>query len=153
MADTHIRVSINLGELEIEGTQEYVETFRVVVDALIDRLGAGANTRNTGSSLQVKSGSAIEHDTEFPEALLSLPSSVTGGDQLLVASWFVQRSSSDNTYSTAEANKLLVDQGVKLANASQSNTNALKAKRVFKVGKRFRLSSKGDDYVRALLGR
>ena len=153
MTDTHVRISLSQGEFEIEGTQEYVDTFREVVDALIDRLGSGVSARSKGTTFQAKSSGADEQDTEFAEALLGLPSSVTGGDQLLVASWFVQQSSSDNTFSTAEANKLLVDQGVKLANASQSNANALKAKRVFKVGKRFRLSSKGDDYVRALLGR
>jgi SMC interacting uncharacterized protein involved in chromosome segregation len=152
MVETRIRVSITEGELEIQGSQEYVETFRQAVDTLIDKLGTSATTRNSGFSLKVQSGGIIEQDTEFPEALLGLPSSVSGGDQLLVASWFVQQSSTDNTFSTVEANKLLVDQGIKLANASQSNANAVKAKRVFKVGKRFRLSSKGDEYVRTLLG-
>jgi hypothetical protein len=99
-----------------------------------------------------KGHSSEDDQGEFPEALHRLNTSASASDKILVAGRFVQLSSSDKTFSTFEANKLLTDQGVKLTNASQAVSNAQASKRVFKVGKRFRLSQTGEDYVKQLIG-
>ena len=53
---------------------------------------------------------------EFGEVLHSLPNGVSGADQMLVAASHAQAASGDNTFSTNEANSLLLEQGVKLSN-------------------------------------
>jgi hypothetical protein len=46
---------------------------------------------------------------------------------------------------------MLIEQGIKLSNPSQSMADNLKAKRVFKVGKNWKISKSGEDYLRTLL--
>jgi hypothetical protein len=89
---------------------------------------------------------------EFGEVLHSLPNSATGPDRMLLAGSYAQLASADNTFSTGEANQLLLGQGVKLSNPSQALKNAIAAKRVFKVGKRYRVSKSGEEHLKSLTG-
>ncbi len=89
---------------------------------------------------------------EFGEAIHSLPKGSSGTDQILVAGYYAAAGSADGTFATSEANSLLVEQGIKLSNPSQSLKNGLAAKRVFKVGKRFKLSKTGEDSIRSFIG-
>ena len=77
-------------------------------------------------------------------------SSKSGTDQILLAGHYAAKVSSDGTFSTNDAHKLLIEQGVKLSNASQSMKNNLTAKRAFKVGGRFKIAKTGIDYLHAL---
>ena len=70
---------------------------------------------------------------------------------MLLAGRFAQLLSEDNSFSTKESNSLLLEQSVKVGNPSQCMTNNLKAKRVFKIGDRYRVSRPGEEYL-ALLG-
>jgi len=45
---------------------------------------------------------------------------------------------------------LLIEQGVKLSNASQSLKNNVTAKRAFKVGSRYKVAKSGVDYLKTL---
>ena len=76
---------------------------------------------------------------------------MTGTDQILVAGHYAAMNNAQQTFVTAEANKLLVEQSIKLANPSQSLKNNLNSKKVFKVGSRFKLSRDGIDRVNELL--
>jgi hypothetical protein len=89
---------------------------------------------------------------EFGEVLHALPNKASGPDQMLVAGWYAQDGSTDNTFSTGEANQLLLGQSVKIANPSQSLKNAIAAKRVFKVGSRYRVSKIGEQHLHSLIG-
>jgi hypothetical protein len=71
---------------------------------------------------------------------------------MLVAGWYVQQASADKTFSTGDANQLLLGQGIKLSNPSQSLKNAIGAKRVFKVGKGYKVSKTGEEHLKTLMG-
>jgi hypothetical protein len=72
---------------------------------------------------------------------------------MLAAGYFAQATSSDDTFATAEANKRLLEQGIKLGNPSQCVRQSLVAKRVFLVARgRFRVSQHGRVHLRQLLG-
>ena len=89
----------------------------------------------------------------FGEFLLRLPSSATDVDKMLAAGYFVQVGSADDAFTTADANRRLTEQGIKLGNPSQCVKQSLLAKRVFLLSKgRYRVSQQGRAHLRQLLG-
>jgi hypothetical protein len=150
-----IRLSLTTGEFEVEGTEAFVAKYAEPINELIERLRERrlqTPAESTGGSSTSTSTTSGSPPKEFGEALHGLPKSATGTDQILLAGLYAQRESADSTFSTGEANQLLVGQGIKLTNPSQSLKNALTAKRAFKVGKRFRLSKTGEDHINGLTG-
>lgn len=150
-----IRVSLTAGELEVEGTEAFVAKYAEPIDELIGRLREGrletAAVGGGGPSTS-SAGSSVSRPTEFGEALHGLPNSATGSDQILLAGIYAQQASTDATFSTGEANQLLVGQGIKLTNPSQALKNSIAARRAFKVGKRYRVSKAGEDHLNELTG-
>ena len=149
---TRVRVSVSTGELEVEGSQDFVQTFQSALDdlvGLIKRMPPSATTAAKPSG-EASNGSAAKNVESFPEALQAMPNTASGSDQILLAGYYVAQSKADGLFSTGEANSLLQEQGIKLSNPSQSLRNALTAKRVFKQGKSFKLSRAGEEHLKNL---
>lgn len=150
-----IRVSLATGELEIEGAESFVSRYAESIDGIIERLHSEPTISQPPAAIPVTGtvtaeGAAPPIKAEpFGEVLHSLASK-SGTDQILLAGYYVAKSSSDGTFSTGEAHSLLIEQGVKLSNASQSMKNNLTTKRVFKVGSRFKVAKIGIDYLKTL---
>ena len=85
------------------------------------------------------------------ELLHHLPRSATDVDRMLLAGHVAQSRSSDNAFSTGEANALLTEQGVKIGNPSQSVKQNVVARRVFRHQRRYRVSQIGLDHLAQLL--
>lgn len=158
--NTSARLHINLstGEIELEGTVSFVSQYADSIGALLDRLVSSDPSQtltSPGVAAQGTSGTAtqpqvaVAEEMPFGEVLHSL-SSKSGTDQILLAGHYAGMASTDGTFSTNEAHKLLIEQGVKLSNASQSMKNNLTAKRAFKVGSRFKVAKSGLDYLSTL---
>jgi hypothetical protein len=151
-AEARIRISLQAGELEVEGSETFIAQYQDVLDALIDRVRTSkpgpAQTDPAGTTTSTGASAA---KGDFPEALHGLPSGASGSDQILVAGYFASLGIPDSTFATGDANKLLLEQGIKLSNPSQSLRNNLTAKRVFKVGNRFRISKTGEDHLKTLI--
>ena len=80
----------------------------------------------------------------FGEFILRLPSTSTDVDKMLAAGFYVQATSVDDAFGTSDANRRLIEQGIKLGNPSQCVKQSLLAKRVFLVSKgRYRVSQPG----------
>ncbi len=153
-----VRVSLTTGELEIEGSEAFVSQYADSIGSVLERLlkdgpsvpvPAAASVitpvaAGSGSAPTVSSG-----DEPFGQVLHSLTSK-SGTDQILLAGYYTAKSTSDGTFSTNDAHKLLIEQGVKLSNASQSMKNNLTSKRAFKVGSRFKIAKTGIDYLNTL---
>lgn len=157
-----IRISLTAGELEIEGPESFVSQYEESIAAVLERLreeGVVAVapqqqapvvvTTTNGVGETTPGSAATAADEPFGEVLHSL-NTKSGTDQILLAGYYVGKSAADGTFSTTEAHKLLIEQGVKLSNASQSLKNNLTAKRAFKVGSRFKISKTGIDYLNTL---
>jgi hypothetical protein len=151
-----IRVSLTTGELEIEGTEAFVSQYAESIDAVLERLRADGVVAPAGAAAPSSASSTggslppVPVDVEpFGEVLHSL-SSKSGTDQILLAGYYVGNSVADGTFSTNEAHARLIEQGVKLSNASQSMKNNLSSKRVFKVGTRFKIAKTGVDHLKSL---
>ena len=148
-----VRVSLQTGELEVEGSESFVSSFREEFDDLIGRIGSTpAVAAPPAGAAASPSAAKQEPLTEsFPETLHGLPKGASGTDQILVAGKFASLQTADATFGTAEASALLIEQGIKLSNPSQSMKNNLVAKRVFKAGARWRISKTGEDHLRTLI--
>lgn len=157
-----IRISLAAGELEIEGTTDFVKLYDEAISDMLERLAsqplptqAAGGPIDTGQSDVEDVANAGTTSTvktvEFGEALHGLPKTATGTDRILAAAYFAQNASGDNTFTTGLANKLLIEQGVKLANAAQCVKQNATAKRVFKVaGNKWRISQTGLEHLRTL---
>jgi hypothetical protein len=155
--DARLRISLSTGEIEIAGPPDFVAKYDSEFRSVLDKLGHGVvhapPVPNVGAALTTPAQTASDGlaGMAFGEIIHALPRGASGTDQILVAGYFSARGSADKTFSTGDANKLLVEQGIKLSNASQAMKNNLQQKRVFKVGNRFRLSKPGEDYVATLV--
>lgn len=149
-----IRIAIASHELEVEGSEEFIALYEQAISEMLARV-AGSSPQETaasGDGANAEGSTTSTNGMEFGEVFHLLSPNASGTDQILVAGWFVQESSEENTFTTRAANQLLVDQGIKLSNASQSIKNSLKVKRIFKVGGQFRVSRTGAEHVQSLTG-
>jgi hypothetical protein len=156
--DVKLRVSLATGEFELQGPESFVAQYDQFTRPLLERLASsqpqdfkppGAATDGGPS----QSGSSTGEVPEFGEAIHRLPRGTSGTDQILLAGFYASLRHAERTFATAEASKLLVEQGIKVSNPSQSLKNNMDGKRVFRVGNRFKISREGQDRVNALLGR
>jgi hypothetical protein len=150
-----VRISLANGELEVEGSVEFVDRYEKSINDMLHRLEQqhvpvrAAKDSHAGS---VNAAGRPGEMRDFGEILHGLPRGATGADQMLVAGWFAQNSSTDSAFTTGDGNKLLVGQGIKLSNPSQAMRGNLASKRVFKVaGDRWRISKQGDEHLKTLL--
>ncbi len=160
-----LRINLAQREFEVEGSEEFVKSFADRFEELLEQLevGTGApppvptagppapearpgNGGGNGASSPSSFGT-------FGEYIMRLPSSSTDVDKMLAAGLYVQQQSADDAFGTADANKRLTEQGIKLGNPSQCVKQSLMAKRVFMTTKgRYRVSQPGRAYLRQLLG-
>jgi len=152
--DQQVRVRVSYGdnEIDITGPADFVAQYQDTIDAITTQLRERTAQSPTVASAIHPAAVTISED-EFPETLHGLPKGSTDTDRMLLAGWYIQRKLGDNSFSTGEANKLLVEQGIKVSNPSQMLKNSLIARRVFKLGDRYRVSKSGEDYLRARIGR
>jgi ABC-type uncharacterized transport system permease subunit len=153
-----IRVSLTTGEFEIEGSETFVSQYADSIGYVLQRLLEDGPSVPVPAAAPVitpvaaGSGSAptvSSADEPFGQVLHSFTSK-SGTDQILLAGYFHAKTTSDGTFATNEAHKLLIEQGIKLSNASQSMKNNLTSKRAFKVGSRFKIAKTGLDYLNTL---
>jgi hypothetical protein len=146
-----LRINLSQREFEVEGSEEFVREFAERISELLDLFDIGpVATPPVEAEAAPPSPEALG---SFGEFLLRLPSSATDVDKMLAAGYFVQVGSADDAFTTADANRRLTEQGIKLGNPSQCVKQSLLAKRVFLLSKgRYRVSQQGRAHLRQLLG-
>jgi hypothetical protein len=158
--DARIRLSLSTGELELEGSEAFIKEYAEDIGALLKRLSDAAVTSPAVTPAEPARAEAVRPADrtsdrtlpEFGEVLHQLPNGITGTEEILVAGYYASRQTADKTFPTADANKLLIEQGIKLANPSQSLKNNMDSRRVFKTGKNYKLSRDGVRHVSDLIG-
>lgn len=160
--DARLRISLSTGEFEVEGPETFISKYEEMTRQILTRLCDPNSAVFTPQTLAgpssaegtQASAAAVEGAwPEFGEAIHKLPRGATGTDQILLAGQYASTAHADQTFPTAEASKLLIEQGIKLANPSQSMKNNLAAKRVFKSGRGYKISREGTERINQLLGR
>jgi hypothetical protein len=70
---------------------------------------------------------------------------------MLIAGFYIQSQSPDNSFVTITANDLLKEQGIKLSNAAECNIKNKNAKKVFSLTKgKYRISQTGITHISKL---
>ncbi|HEX2527468.1 MAG TPA: hypothetical protein VHL31_14370 [Geminicoccus sp.] len=148
-----LRVNLAQREFEVAGSEEFVRAYAERIEALLDRLaGDPVAIASLPAEVAIRDQDA-DALGEFGSYIQRLPGTATEVDTMLAAGFFAQAASADDTFATAEANKRLLEQGIKLGNPSQCVRQSLVAKRVFLVARgRFRVSQHGRAHLRQLLG-
>lgn len=154
MSNGRIRVSLSAGEIEVEGTEAFVAKYDETINIILQRLREGKTPPGPAPSPQPQPGGEqkVKSLDGFGEALHGFANAATDTDKMLLAGSFAQGASADNAFATKAASELLIEQGVKPSNPSQCMTNNLKAKRVIKVGKKYRVSKVGEAHLQKLGG-
>jgi hypothetical protein len=148
------RVRINLAqrELEIEGSETFLATYADRLEAMLNGLFVVEPTVPQTSAAPAAEPAGNDLGS-FGEYLLRLPTSATEVDKMLTAGFWVQQQAADDAFATAEANRRLVEQGIKIGNPSQCVKQSVLARRAFAVQRgRFRVSQIGRQHLRQLLG-
>lgn len=151
-APARIRIDLARREVEIEGDESFVLRYAEQIELLFSRLEEEtAAPASTGAPPPERAqppdlgslGSFLHH----------LPGTATEVDKVLAAGFFLQLTSSDEAFGTAEANKRLAELGIKIGNPSQAVRQSIVAKRAFVVARgRYRVSQGGRSYLRQLMG-
>lgn len=166
-----LRISFQDQEIELEGSTDFVEKWAPELRSWLAGSASGSSMSSSPKPTITTPAAAPSSDpaTRLPdrEAAVNVPPSdlsfgefmhqfprqVTDVDRMLIAGLYVQRHTQDDCFSTASANGLLLDQGFKVGNASQSVKQNVTAKRAFRVTNgRYRVSSEGEDYLKRLGG-
>ena len=159
-----IRINLNLREFEIEGSEEFVNSHSTKIENFLEilkttpppadlTLPAQKNIVDDGSKIQLPSKKKDETlPDDFGEDYQNLPSNGKDADRILLAAHFAKQSNPDNNFTTGDASKLLLDQGVKLSNPAVAISVNFKAKRIIKLSKgKYKISKDGIDYIKQLI--
>lgn len=151
---SRLRINLTQREFEVEGSEEFVRGFAARIEELLLSLDNGVPPSPAVPSEEQPRPPATDPNLgSFGEFLLRLPSSATDVDKMLAAGFYVQTASADDAFGTSDANRRLLEQGIKLGNPSQCVKQSLLAKRLFLVSKgRYRVSQPGRAYLRQMLG-
>lgn len=149
-----IRINLSQGELEVEGSESFVERWADPLRSLLARLAEGGPSAAVASAAVLPSNTAETSPVgSFGEFIHHLPSGATEVDRMLAAGFWCQQNNPDRTFTTAEASRRLAEHGFRIGNPSQCVRQSIMAKRVFMVQKgRYRVSHHGKHYLRQLMG-
>ncbi len=159
MENTRIRINLTTKEFEVEGSEQFVKEYADKIESLLSNLANSKTSTikppaNPEGDLSPITPSNSEIPETFGEYLHSFPSVKTDVERMLIAGYFVQSQSTDNSFATASASELLREQGIKPANPADCITKNKNAKRLFALSKgKFRVSQKGVDHINSLLAK
>jgi len=150
MSESRIKIRANRStrELEIEGPAEAVKEWW---GKLWPDLGNEAKHDGAARTPLLLPSHGGEMPEVFGEFYTEFRSNISDVDKILVAGAFAQRMDQERSFTTSTAKQLLLDQGIKVANASESVRRLKETKRVFAVSDgRFRVSATGLEYLNSL---
>ncbi len=146
-----LRVNLEAREFEVEGSETFVRGYATRIEALLDRLGRPPAP--SPAPPPALADTPTSEEPLFGERLQALPRSATDVDRVLLAGLHLQQGAVDRWFATSDANRLLLEHGVKLGNPSQSVKQNLLAKRAFAVQRgRYRVAQVGIDHLEQLSG-
>lgn len=167
MSENTAKINLKIGQIEIsiEGPPEFVS-------AQYDKVEAHLKTYSEMSSKiplpKVDLGKANQPKEEpqsnvvnglpnsFGEWLNIIPNETTDTDKAILAGYFIQKSSDNNTFRTRDVTKLLKEHSISLSNPSVFLRTSIETKKIFQVSKtgneaNFRLTRESEDAMNDLL--
>ncbi|MFZ5733328.1 MAG: hypothetical protein ACOY4O_11365 [Pseudomonadota bacterium] len=155
MAETRLKVRVNrsTGELEIEGPSQVVAEWWEKLWPEVRQQEALAPTllQEGGARVPANAKSASQMPEIFGEFFTEFRSDITDVDKVLVAAAFIQARDTERLFTTKAANQALIDQNIKVANASENIRRLIHTKRAFVVSDgKYRVSASGLEHLNSL---
>ena len=139
-----LRINLSQREFEVEGSEEFVRGFAERIQELLDLFDRSRRPRPASRGARPAPSQAPRRSAPSASSSCACRRPATDVDKMLAAGFYVQVGSADDAFATADANRRLTEQGIKLGNPSQCVKQSLLAKRVFLVSKgRYRVSQPG----------
>ena len=155
-----IRINLNLREFEIEGSEDFINSHSENIESFLEILKTTMPTNNQQPVVITKSQTSqtnqppLSNSTapdNFGEYYHQVPKTTKEADKILVAGHYAQLTSGENLFSTKDANKLLLDQGIKLSNPAVFMNQIESAKYIIKLSKgKYRVSKTGTDRIQQI---
>lgn len=154
MADeARIRINLAQRELEIAGSTAFVERYADRIENMLGQLLEPTSQIADPVPAPIATQEAVSELGSFGEYLHRLPNSATEVDKVLAAGFYCEATSTEGSFATAEANRRLLEHGIKVGNASQCVKQSLTARRVFTMAKgQYKVSQDGRRYLQRLMG-
>lgn len=153
-----IRINLSTKEFEVEGSEQFVKEYADKIENLLSAVTATSKPSSPQSpprsSEAPTSAPTVggQLPDSFGEYLHTFPNTITDVDRMLIAGFYIQAQSEDNSFATATANDVLKQQGVKLTNPAECVAKNKKAKKVFPVKRgEYRVSHTGITYIDSLI--
>jgi hypothetical protein len=152
VSDMRVRIRANrsTGELEVEGPSQTVAEWWEKLWPELSQGGRPPAVPELPEKPSLSGAGNGQLPDTFGEFYSEFRSDVTDVDKVLIAGAFVQGKEADRTFSTKAANQLLLDQNIKVANASENVRRLAQTKRVFIVSGKFRVSAAGFEHLKTL---
>jgi hypothetical protein len=151
MSESRVRVRANrtTGELEIEGPAQAVEEWwHKLWPELAQVSRPAAELPSQNQALLPSTGNLPE---VFGEFYTEFRSDITDVDKVLVAAAFVQGKDQERVFTTKAANLVLLDQNIKVTNASENVRRLIQTKRAFVISEgKYRVSTGGFEHLSSL---
>ena len=136
------KLNLKTGEVEIEGSEAFVERQIQQLEALVESLGLRTQQRNdmSESAQNGNSESLISvlppskeepPPASFGEWMHNFRADINDLDKALITARYVQSQSPENDFKTSEVNNSLKDHGIKLSNPSLCLKRLGEKKRLF----------------------
>lgn len=165
-----IRIAVNGGEFEIEGSEDFVNSYADTIKGFTkvlkeapahtgsDQEAGTGRQYNMFESSEPKAAAPVHTQNDklvassFGELYYKAPKSISKTDIVLLASYYIQSKNDEGTFTTQEVNKLLREHGIDLTNTSHFNKLNQDYKKVFKMRQgRYKVSEEGVDHLKTIL--
>ncbi|MBU2515105.1 hypothetical protein KJ966_27630 [bacterium] len=177
MESTRVKINLQSGEIEFEGSEEFVQNQIDNLDSVIKLLSSVKTTAITqrsdiGETEPMETDSETDENTQelnnnnsngeisvpnsFGEWLHKFKDDINDLEKCLVTAFFEQKNSQQNDFKTREVNNALKEHGIKLTNPSTSLKRLVEKKLLFQTRKNgtvkfMRVSQDGMQLLKSLL--
>jgi hypothetical protein len=162
---TRIRVNISQGEIELEGSEKFLEKHQPTIDEFIAEAKKRPSTvtpNRVGEQITKHSNLEENRPKIVNQASINVPGSfgefytqfrkgISISDKMLIAGYYIQCTSDDGLFVPKDSAVLLNEQNVKITNPNAFVKSLLNGAKLYKQAGKFKVSESGIDYIKQLL--
>lgn len=145
MSNENAKINLKIGQIEIsiEGPSDFVASQYDKVEAhlktyseMSSKIVKKDDEENDGEdNADTKGGKGHKLPDTFGEWLNKVPNDTSDTQKAILAGYFIQKSSDQNSFKVREVTKVLKGHSLKLSNPSAFVKNAVDSKKLFQVSK------------------